>query len=139
MPSATRALGDTLVPLDAGDFFDYDELSRFTNIRRGGALGGAVDPALSVAIPGYDLASRPASEVVGSRDPWVVDLRQQRELSLERLDVEVAGKRAVEELESDVPTEVGVSNEKHLPRAAATELAQEAVARSQQILWPTRG
>ncbi len=85
VPSAARPLAATLLALDAGDFNDYDELSRLTESRRGAALGGAVDPALRVAYSSYDLASRPASETVGSRQPlgWRYDTWSRRvELTL---------------------------------------------------------
>ncbi|MCP4666335.1 MAG: hypothetical protein GY849_08200, partial [Deltaproteobacteria bacterium] len=68
VPSAA-ALPGSLVALDAGDSFDYDELSRVTEVRRGSAGGSGVDAALTVAFSDYDLASRPGSEIVGGREP----------------------------------------------------------------------
>ena len=69
------SLPESLVALDAGDFYEFDALSRPTEARRGSAGGGGVDAALSVAWSGYDLASRPAAESVGSRAPlgWRYD------------------------------------------------------------------
>ncbi|MCP4662044.1 MAG: hypothetical protein GY856_42110, partial [bacterium] len=68
VPSSS-ALPGSLVALDAGDFFDYDELSRVTEVRRGSAGGSGVDSSLTVAFSDYDLASRPGSEIVGGREP----------------------------------------------------------------------
>jgi RHS repeat-associated protein len=66
----------SLAPLDAGDFFAYDILSRPTSVDRGGFQSPAVDPALAVAYPAYDMASRPGRELVGSRPPltWTYDV-----------------------------------------------------------------
>ena len=65
--------GPTL--LDAGDSLAYDELSRPTVLERGRPGAAGYDPALAVSYPGYDLGSRPGSEVVGGRDPltWSYD------------------------------------------------------------------
>ena len=73
---ASGSLPESLVALDVGDFYDFDELSRPTEARRGSAGGSGVDAALRVAWSGYDLASRPAAESVGSRAPlgWRYDL-----------------------------------------------------------------
>lgn len=54
------AVPDTLVVLDAGDFYDYDEMSRLTEARRGSAGSAAVDSARTVSYGDYDLMSRPA-------------------------------------------------------------------------------
>ncbi len=61
--------------LDAGDALAYDELSRPTLLQRGRAGTAGYDAALAISYPGYDLASRPASEVVGARAPltWRYD------------------------------------------------------------------
>ena len=64
---AGGSLPASLVALDAGDFYDYDVLSRLKEARRGSTSGGGADPALTVAYSSYDLASRPAAESVGSR------------------------------------------------------------------------
>jgi RHS repeat-associated protein len=56
-----------LAPLDAGDFFSYDLLSRPSTSRRGGYWNPSIDPKLSLSYPGYDLGGRPAGEIVGSR------------------------------------------------------------------------
>jgi RHS repeat-associated protein len=70
----TAGSGPTLV--DAGDQHDYDELSRPTLWQRGRSGTAAFDAGLAVAYPSYDLASRPASEVVGAREPlaWEYDV-----------------------------------------------------------------
>ncbi|HWN41061.1 MAG TPA: polymorphic toxin-type HINT domain-containing protein [Thermoanaerobaculia bacterium] len=69
------AVGTTPTLLDAGDALDYDRFSRPTLMQRGRAGASGYDPALAVSYPGYDLASRPSSEVVGSRAPlsWRFD------------------------------------------------------------------
>jgi YD repeat-containing protein len=72
VPSASAA---TTTLLDVGDALAYDELSRPTVLQRGRAGVAGYDPALAVSYPSYDLASRPSSEVVGSRSPlsWRYD------------------------------------------------------------------
>ena len=69
-------LATTLVDLDAGDFADWDELSRPTSLRRGSPGSAAADSDLTVAYPAYDLAGRPNRERVGSRAAmaWTYDI-----------------------------------------------------------------
>ncbi len=76
LTSAAPAPGRAATTLtDAGDTLAYDEMSRLTLLRRGHAGSAGYDAALAVSYPSYDLASRPASEVVGSRAPmsWSYD------------------------------------------------------------------
>ena len=75
LPSA-GAVPSTLVPLDAGDFADWDVLSRPVSMRRGRSGLPTEDPSLTVAYPSYDLASRPGEERVGARGAmaWTYDL-----------------------------------------------------------------
>jgi RHS repeat-associated protein len=76
LKSATPAAGGATTTLvDAGDALDYDKLSRPTLLRRGRAGVSGYDAALAISYPRYDLASRPASEVVGARPPleWTYD------------------------------------------------------------------
>lgn len=72
--TAAGAASPTL--LDAGDRISYDPLSRPTALERGRPGAAGYDPALAVHYPAYDLASRPASEVVGTRAPltWGYDV-----------------------------------------------------------------
>src|SRR6185295_13612699 len=69
------AAGATSTLLDAGDSFSYDELSRPQALERSRLGVGSYDADLAVRYPTYDLASRPGSEVVGSRAPlsWHYD------------------------------------------------------------------
>ena len=75
VPSA-GSVPSTLVALDAGDFADWDVLSRPTSMRRGSAGLTNEDPSLTVAYPSYDLASRPGEERVGARGAlaWTYDI-----------------------------------------------------------------
>ena len=76
LTSATPGAGGAATTLlDAGDALAYDELSRPTLLRRARAGVSGYDAALAVTYPSYDLASRPASEVVGARQPleWTYD------------------------------------------------------------------
>lgn len=77
LKTVTPSLAGGTVPalLDAGDSFSYDKLSRPSALERGRPGAAAYDPALAVRYPVYDLASRPASEVVGGRAPlsWRYD------------------------------------------------------------------
>ena len=69
-------LPGSLVELDAGDFANWDELSRPTSLGRGSDGRPDENPALTVAYPSYDLASRPGEERVGARGAmgWTYDL-----------------------------------------------------------------
>jgi len=71
-PSADTA---TTTRLDAGDRYAYDSVSRPTRMERGSVGASGMNPALTLAYPSYDLASRPGAEVVGERDPlsWTYD------------------------------------------------------------------
>ncbi|HKH43760.1 MAG TPA: Ig-like domain-containing protein [Thermoanaerobaculia bacterium] len=71
----TPAGGASPTLLDVGDRYGYDKLSRPTLLEKGRPGTAGYDPALAVRYPTYDLASRPASEVVGSRAPlsWRYD------------------------------------------------------------------
>lgn len=71
-PSATR--------IDAGDHTVYDALSRPTQIERGRSGIPGYDTELTLAIGGYDLASRPLAETVGTRSPltWTYDAFDRR-------------------------------------------------------------
>ncbi len=61
--------------IDAGDHTVYDALSRPTQIERGRNGLPGYDAELGIAIGGYDLASRPLAETVGTRSPltWTYD------------------------------------------------------------------
>jgi len=67
--------GTTQTLLDAGDSLSYDEMSRPTALDRGRPGISGYAPELGVRYPTYDLASRPGSEIVGSRSPlsWQYD------------------------------------------------------------------
>jgi RHS repeat-associated protein len=75
--TVTPAVTDGAVPtqVDAGDRFTYDALSRPTLMQRGQPGTAGYAPAFQVSHPTFDLASRPASEVVGDRAPlaWRFD------------------------------------------------------------------
>ncbi|HEX2551952.1 MAG TPA: DUF6531 domain-containing protein, partial [Nocardioidaceae bacterium] len=72
-PGAAGGAQPTL--LDAGDHFAFDQLSRPTQLERGRPGIAGFDPALAIRYAAYDLASRPASEIVGNRAPmsWRYD------------------------------------------------------------------
>jgi RHS repeat-associated protein len=60
-------LPSSLAPLDAGDAYAWDALSRRTASRRGREGVSGYDASLEVAWPSFDLASRPREERVGAR------------------------------------------------------------------------
>ena len=66
--------------IDAGDHTVYDALSRPTQIERGRNGLPGYDAELGIAIGGYDLASRPLAETVGTRSPltWTYDAFDRR-------------------------------------------------------------
>jgi RHS repeat-associated protein len=60
-------LPSSLAPLDAGDAYAWDALSRRTASRRGRDGVSGYDASLEVEWPSFDLASRPREERVGAR------------------------------------------------------------------------
>jgi hypothetical protein len=71
------------------------------------------------------------AEVVGACDARVRDLREQRELALDLLQVPRAARRLVEQLQRHVFAAVEVADQEDPPHAAGAQLAPELVARSE--------
>ncbi|MCP4550351.1 MAG: hypothetical protein GY835_28155, partial [bacterium] len=66
-PGGAEPLEETLVPLDLGTFYEYDEASR---LKRASIGPNGQGPG-TVEYREYDLVGRPAEEIVGNRDALV--------------------------------------------------------------------